>query len=153
MCLSIFLGFLFIFASAFRSASVPVILTQANNSNQVTVAPNTLIVVRLPSNVSTGYSWSIAPPLSSLLRLQSQHYINPTSIAGKTPPPGTPGMEEFTFLTRGLGNTQLHLIYKQAWETMQPPAQTFYVIIHIQASPYCITASSKPKHVWPLFCS
>ncbi|GLV54741.1 hypothetical protein KDH_15880 [Dictyobacter sp. S3.2.2.5] len=151
LCLSLFLGFLFIFACAFRSAGAPVTLTQANNGSLVTVAPNTLIVVRLPSNASTGYSWSVAPPLSPLLRFQGQHYIAPTP----TVPPrvGAPGTEEFTFLAQSLGTAQLRLVYKHPWETMQPPAQTFSVTIHIQTFPYCITPGSKPKLVWPLSCS
>lgn len=142
--LTIFLGLFFILASAFRSANYPVILSQAYNGKAVTVLSNTTVIIRLPSNASTGYSWRVTSPSSPLLRLQRQHYITPTPIPGKPPLVGAPGTMEFTFLAVGMGTTQLRLAYQRPWEKMKPPTPIFVVTIHIMAPPHHVGGGGNP---------
>jgi inhibitor of cysteine peptidase len=69
-------------------------VTEKDNGRNVTVAPGANLIVRLPSSASTGYSWSVDPNTSRLLKLQGKpRYQSPEDAA-----PGTPGHQVFRFL-------------------------------------------------------
>jgi predicted secreted protein len=68
--------------------------TEADNQTQVKLSPRDLLHVVLPSNASTGYSWSVVVDPDFPLRLIRHGYLS--SGPG---PVGAPGREEFLFST------------------------------------------------------
>lgn len=82
-------------------------LRPADNGHTFSVAARTPVVLVLPSNATTGYSWKLsARPSSAVLRLVSHRYVAP-----KTTRPGAGGKEVWRFLAVGKGTVRLRLAY------------------------------------------
>lgn len=87
--------------------------------------------ITLESNPTTGYSWELAEPLDeSILKLVSSEYK--TLATTFPPPPGTGGIEIWTFEALDRGTTEISLKYVRPWETDVPPARerTLVVIVN-----------------------
>ena len=85
--------------------------------------------IALESNPTTGYRWELARPLDEgILKLVSSEYR--TLATTFPPPPGTEGIEIWTFEALERGTAEISLKYVRPWETDVPPAreQTFVVI-------------------------
>jgi predicted secreted protein len=74
-------------------------------------------VITLGSNPTTGYSWRLAEPLPSMLKLQSQRYIptEPQKI-------GSGGTEEWIFKSVRSGKVTIMFEYVRPWGKKSPPA-------------------------------
>lgn len=82
-------------------------------------------VIALPSNPSTGYSWRLARPLHSMLKLQRKRYIPP-----KVQKIGAGGTEELTFKSVRSGKATIMFEYIRPWEKDLLPAREriFFVV-------------------------
>jgi len=81
----------------------------------------------MSSNITTGYSWELLPPLgTNKARLVEAHYRAP-----ETRLPGAAGMESWTFGALGEGETEIAFGYRRPWEKNVAPVEIrkFTVVI------------------------
>jgi predicted secreted protein len=86
--------------------------------------------VKLDSNRTTGFSWSITQaPDAAVVRPLSDDYI-PPAVAR----PGAGGQQCFTFAAVGAGRTAIQLSYFRPFEANVPPARTATVDVTVAAA-------------------
>jgi inhibitor of cysteine peptidase len=110
-------------------ADTPVTATDKDDKGKVTVAPGGTLVVRLESNVTTGYSWHVHKNDAKQLRLQGRpKYERPEGGAI-----GAGGHQVFTFKVAAPDNTDttLELYYTQAGSRDPKPGKTFTLNVHV----------------------
>ena len=93
-------------------------LTDADAGSSVKLALDGTLIVALPSNPSTGYSWTIVGSLPDILRQEGEPRFVP---AGSTEPVvGAGGTEVFAFAAVEKGNATLELAYGRPLENAAP---------------------------------
>jgi inhibitor of cysteine peptidase len=107
--------------------SAPVTLGEGDSGHTIKVNVGQQITVRLPSNPSTGYSWSVAT-LGGLQQVGEATY-KATETSGVV---GSGGTQSFTFSGRKRGSGQLTLEYRRPWEKGTPAAKTWTVVVFVQ---------------------
>jgi inhibitor of cysteine peptidase len=90
-----------------------VTLTEADNNGMVSLSVGDTLVVRLPSNPSTGYSWSVAQNNPGV---PLQPIGSPSFERREDVPPGAPGVQVFRFRAAGGGSSFLRMIYHRPFE-------------------------------------
>jgi predicted secreted protein len=102
-------------------------LRTADNGRTFSVAARSAIVLVLPSNATTGYSWRLpARPSGSVLRLVSHRYVAPKSKL-----PGAGGKEVWRFLAVGKGTARLRLAYVGPGQARKV-ARRFGVVLRVR---------------------
>jgi inhibitor of cysteine peptidase len=103
-------------------------VTEQDNGKTIEVTKGATLVVKLSSNVSTGYSWSVQSdsPLLKLLDSNYKEQKQPAQVAG------APGVQTFQWQATAPGNATLKLEYRRPWEKAQSPAKTFSVNLQIR---------------------
>ena len=98
-------------------------LTEADNGKTVTVTEGQNVVVKLPSNPSTGYKWSVVSTDRTF------GYPSDTRFLKNGGAVGSGGLERFSWKTKGgismVGEHSVKMEYKRPWETNASPAKTF----------------------------
>lgn len=109
-------------------AASGVVLTDRDNGTDVDLAPNTPLMVKLPSNPSTGYAWTIVGDPSPL-KLQKASFRK-----GKTKPGavGVSGTAVFQLNASSAGMATLTFVYRRSWEYNLPPMKTFSVRVNVR---------------------
>lgn len=79
---------------------------------QVEVAQGDTLVVTLPSNATTGFSWDENALIADAGILQQTKHESVTADSSKL---GAPGAEQWTFKTLKAGATTIHLEYSRPW--------------------------------------
>lgn len=97
----------------------PLSVTEANSGGSVTLALDQRLIVRLPSNPSTGYRWSVAQQSSGVLEPDGA----PTYEKGASGDAGAGGTEIWKFVPTKAGEETLRLEYRRLWETDAAPAR------------------------------
>ena len=110
--------------SAFADQTV---IDDEDNGTTITINPGDTVVLRLLSNPSTGYGWTVGMNNSSLL----QQIGKPKNIPSDTGMAGAGGMTEFKFRAVGSGGDSLALLYQRPWEKGVQAAKTFRVFVVI----------------------
>lgn len=87
------------------------ILTQADNNRTAEPRVGERLIVRLPENPTTGYTWAIDETDSRLLALDSTDYVPP-----ETGSIGARGQRAFVFTARQSGEVALKFKYWRFWE-------------------------------------
>lgn len=105
-------------------------LGETDNGRTVSIEKSGRLVVSLPSNPSTGFSWTVAATEPRLLEMQGEpKYVPPKS----TPPVvGAAGTQVFTFKAVATGTARLDLIYSRTFEKGVPPEKTFSVTVDVR---------------------
>ena len=102
-------------------------LRPADSGHTFSVAARTPIVLVLPSNATTGYSWKLsARPRSAVVRLVSHRYVAP-----KTTRPGAGGKEIWRFTAVGKGTARLRLAYVGPGQARKV-ARRFGVVLRVR---------------------
>lgn len=85
--------------------------------------------ITLESNPTTGYQWQLAKPLDeSILKFIDTKYK--TLATEFPPPPGTGGIDIWTYEAVGSGTAEICLKYVRPWESFTPAKeQTFEIIV------------------------
>ncbi|MFG1795700.1 protease inhibitor I42 family protein [Nocardia sp. NPDC049149] len=111
-------------------APAAVTVTEADNGKERRLETGQSLVVTLPANPSTGYSWQIAEVDANLVRVQGE----PEYKADPTKPvmPGSGGTSVWTFVGAVPGATKLVMNYLRPWEQGVEPAQTFSLTIKVE---------------------
>jgi inhibitor of cysteine peptidase len=98
------------------------------SGKQVELSVGQSLVVTLASNITTGYSWSLAQNSDeTVLNKTGNEYIAP-----QTTLIGAGGKEEWTFKALKQGNSTISMVYSRPWETDTPPAQTFDLTVVVK---------------------
>jgi inhibitor of cysteine peptidase len=93
----------------------------AANGSQRRLHRGDVLVVRLPSNPSTGYTWKVCCGTRTLLVVASRTYLPPRDEQLV----GAPGKAVLRFRAVKAGKTVLRLHYVRSWEKGAVPARTF----------------------------
>ena len=101
------------------------LLEEPDDGSSVYVTQGDTMSVKLPSNPTTGYKWSIAVNAPSVL----QPAGDPRFEAPLTPRPGSGGFQTFDFRVVGGGAAALQLVYRRPFENDTPPARTWNVFV------------------------
>ena len=106
---------------------MPVTASLSDSGGTASLIPYQPLVVRLPANPSTGYSWSYTVKGDDVLRLDSVSGVVPTANGMV----GTSGDEVWSFRAQGSGNAVLTYIYARPWEKNALPAKTFTLKVEV----------------------
>jgi inhibitor of cysteine peptidase len=101
-------------------------LTQKDNGAAVALTLQGRVMVRLPTQPGTGYSWA-PKAASSLLRLVKSYVETPTYLL-----PGGTETQVFVFSPVASGTDEIELDYRRPWEHGGAPAQVFRFTATVQ---------------------
>ena len=94
-----------------RSFAATTVVTDADKGSDVQIKVADTLEVRLASNPSTGYMWTVHPKSTALLKLTGQ-----TQTDAAESGVGRPVVQVFTFQPRRAGDVILLLRYARSWE-------------------------------------
>ncbi len=114
-----------------------ILLDEYDNSAHVDLYVGDTISVKLKSNITTGYSWSITSAPPCLQQLGSKQDQN------NSPRIGESGFQVFTFKATNSCDSSLKMKYFRPFERDKPPAGTFWVDLSIQPRVTYDLSSSK----------
>jgi|GEM_PF-2621852 len=110
-----------------RSApSNEIVLTITDNGSEVILDEDTLLVVRLPANPSTGYLWEVVRADLSLI-VQKQDGMPEFEVFSEVP--GSSARQVLRFAAIAEGETELALALRRPWESTASPLSTFSVVV------------------------
>jgi predicted secreted protein len=95
---------------------------------EITLHRGQSVEVRLPANVSTGFGWEVAGVDASVVSLvgrrdeRGEVAARPQAIG--VPAVGVPSVQVLVFQAKGLGQTDVALVYVRPWERERLPANT-----------------------------
>jgi predicted secreted protein len=98
-----------------RDAFDPLVVTLEPPGKELELKKNQLLVVRLTSNATTGFHWSLADSTGGILQLQGDPDYVPDSEGANVV--GTAGTELWRFRAAREGNQSLVFVYRRPAET------------------------------------
>lgn len=111
-----------------QAASSNVVLTEQDNGKDIDLTIGSTLVVKLPSNPSTGYNWSVVGEPSPLKLQKTSFRKNQT----KTSTVGASGTSVFQLSANSSGLATLAMVYRRSWEYNVPPIKTFAVRVDVR---------------------
>jgi inhibitor of cysteine peptidase len=116
-------------SDASHPKAVPsVVLTERDSGTDIDLTANTLLIVKLNSNPSTGYSWTVTGDPSPL-KLQKTSFRKNTNKSGAV---GASGIATIQLSASSSGIATLTLVYRRSWEYNVPPMKTFTVRVNVR---------------------
>jgi inhibitor of cysteine peptidase len=100
-------------------------LGEADDGSKQYVVQGDRIAVRLPSNVTTGYGWSVAQAAPGVL----QPGVEPKTERPAGAAPGKGGFQTFEFPVVGTGQGWLQLVYRRPFEKDVAPAKSWSIFL------------------------
>lgn len=97
------------------------VLTPLDNGHEVSVTVGQVLVVELPSNVTTGYGWNYRISGELLEQLGQREYMVDSHPFGMV---GVGGTEIWRFKAAKAGRQTLRLDYSRPWENGVAPVST-----------------------------
>ena len=117
---------LVVFCAPSASAAAKVV-TDKDRGTTVQLKSGDVLEVRLNSNPTTGYEWSVNPNSTPLLKLTGQSQTEATQ-----PGVGRPIFQIFKFQATGRGTGVLLLRYARSWEKPSASDQQFDLHVTIK---------------------
>jgi inhibitor of cysteine peptidase len=102
-----------------------ILLEEPDSGSDIFLVQGDVLQVRLPSNPSTGYGWSIAGNSPAVLRPTGEPKYDAPAKGG----PGAGGTQTFEFRVVGGGGAFLDLVYRRPSEKDAPPARRWGVFV------------------------
>jgi len=99
----------------------PVTASTAQSGTSVQLAAGQALLVRLPSNPTTGYRWVYVEPKDAVLRVDGPSALEAAQSAGNTASAG--GTEIWKLAPLQAGQQQLRFEYRRPWELDVAPSQ------------------------------
>lgn len=103
------------------------VLSDSDKGAKIKLRRGDQLELRLVSNPSTGYSWSVHPQSTPLIKLVSQ-----SLETSKLPGVGRPGVQIFRFEAAQKGEGVLLLHYVRSWEKLADNERQFDVQVTIR---------------------
>lgn len=123
-----------------RVQASEVMLSSENAGFQIQLAQSDMLVVRLESNPSTGYTWEVQQIDQTILRkIGVEIEFEPESDLI-----GAPGIQILRFVGVSVGQTNLKLVYHRPWQEDVEPFNTYSVKV-LSSGPF--TGIYNPKAV------
>lgn len=101
-------------------------LGEDDDGSSVTLDVGQELTIKLPSNVTTGYSWQVVDD-GGLEQVGEAEYTSP-----KTDAVGAGGTETFRFTAKTAGTGTIELEYRRPWESGEAPAQSWSVTVEVR---------------------
>ena len=98
-------------------------LTASDNGQKLTLFAGQELVIQLPGNPSTGYTWEAKDLDAGMF----QQVGEPVFVSSNTNLVGSGGTLTLTFRVLKTGPAALTLVYHRPWETNVAPLQTFSI--------------------------
>ena len=111
------------------SALAPVV-TEKDGGKTVQMSADQPLFVRLPSNPTTGYTWTLTANPAPLALIKSDFAPDIT----KNRVVGAGGTQILQFAAKDAGTATISLGYRRPWEKDTPPARTFTVTVAISGA-------------------
>ena len=115
-------------AGATKGGSPSVTVTDHDNGKDIDLPSNQTLIVKLASNPSTGYNWTVLGDPGPL-KLQKTSYRKNSKSAQVV---GAPGVQTFQFSAGSAGIANLNLAYRRSWEYNTPPVKTFSLRVNVR---------------------
>ena len=115
-------------ASSTKSTITAVTVTDRDNGTDVDLTAGGTLIVKLPSNPSTGYSWAVAGDPSPL-KLQKTSFVQKPHSKQAV---GSSGTQVLRFGANSVGMGNLTVVYRRSWEYNVPPVKTFTVRVNVR---------------------
>jgi predicted secreted protein len=103
------------------------LLDEEDNNTHLCLNPGDTVILKLKSNVTTGYSWSVTSATGVLEQISSDQK-RPADA-----PVGASGFQTFKFTSKSTGEGNLELKYFRPFEKDKPAARTFSVAVKVTA--------------------
>ncbi|MBH0781620.1 protease inhibitor I42 family protein [Nocardia bovistercoris] len=117
-------------ARAFAADHVlALVVTEADDGSRRNLAIDQRLTVALPADPSTGYRWRLAHLDPTIVRPIGHPDSGEDSAVPE--PPGSAGIETWTFTGNAVGSGPLVMEYARPWEHDVLPARTFTVTIEV----------------------
>ena len=100
-------------------------LTVDDDGSAQTVSIGDTLIIELAGNPTTGYSWSVASIDQEVVSLEDDDFTH--DLAERRI--GSGGVYRFTLLAKQAGQTDVHLIYKPAWESGLPEREFTVTVV------------------------
>ena len=106
------------------------VVKETAHNTSVNLAVGQSLVINLPANVTTGYSWNLTttPNPTTLEKVMSSYEASVQS----TPVVGGGGQEIWQFKGLKAGTTTLTLSYAHSWEISQSTTDTFTLTVTVK---------------------
>jgi len=111
-----------------KSGGASVTLRETDTGRTIELKRGDTLIVELEGNPTTGFTWEVASVDASILKQEGDYEFE----ADKPGVPGSGGTFTFTFGAEGAGQTELQMVYHQAWDEETPPSKTFEVTVMVQ---------------------
>ncbi|MBU1746734.1 MAG: protease inhibitor I42 family protein [Chloroflexi bacterium] len=102
-------------------------MTDQDQGQTVEVGEGGMLVVELPGNATTGYTWGILVNDSAVLQP-----VGGWTYQAKSDAAGAPGTFTFQFRGGAPGTSALKLGYKQWWDAAMTPDPVFEVTVNVK---------------------
>jgi len=102
------------------AAQTALALEAEDNGTEITLQKGQVLVITLPGNPSTGYSWVLADPEGAIVR-----QVGEPEFKADSELVGAPGALTLRFEAMEAGEMDLTLEYQRPWETEVEPLETF----------------------------
>jgi inhibitor of cysteine peptidase len=122
-----------LFAKSEKPPPPPVTVSTAQSGTSVELEPRQSLLVRLPSNPTTGHRWVYVEPKDAILRVDGPSTYEPSQTAGG--PPGAGGTEIWKLAPLKAGQQQLRFEYRRPWEQDVAPSQVVTYAVTVKAPP------------------
>jgi len=128
-CFVVFEGTTLLGCHASQSAKETdkLVVTDPDKGRSIELREGQVLEVRLESQPTTGYKWSVHSDTTEKLTL-----IDQTETKPETPGYDRPVFQIFKFRAQQNGSGKLHLVYARSWEKSKPPARSYELDITIQ---------------------
>ena len=104
-----------------------VIVTDKENGKTVSVQIGQRLLVRLPSNPSTGYEWSLDKTDEKLLTPDGESAFDVAAANVE----GAPTIQTLFFKAKSVGKIALELKYTRPWEKDAAPEKVYKITVNI----------------------
>ena len=111
-----------------KPASSDMVLSESDNGRDVDLTTSGALVVKLPSNPSTGYNWTVVGDPAPL-KLQKSSFVHSKSKSGVV---GSSDTAIFRLSASSAGLATLTLVYRRSWEYNVAPMKTFTVRVDVR---------------------
>lgn len=98
-------------------------VSTADNGKTIAIRPGQSILIKLPAQFGTGYSWQLVNPKNKDLVIVER----PPSESESPHEPGSTQTQVFRLSFTGSGEADVVLHYRRPWETSAVPLKTFRI--------------------------